>query len=184
MKGVVFTEFMDLVETGFGMEVADGVLTKGCPFSHGFTSVGTYDHHVLLNMVSQLSNDTGIATADLVHAFGRHLFKAFLRSYPESFVKVSSTFELLSNVEKVIHVEVRKLYSDAELPSFKFLEAEPGCFNLEYISSRPFALLAEGLIEASIEHFDEPLNLERIDLDGAPGTHALFRLTPSSPQTV
>jgi hypothetical protein len=184
VKGVVFTEFMDLVETGCGMEVADGVLTKGCPFSHGFTSVGTYDHHVLLGMVSQLSNDTGIATAELVHAFGRHLIKAFLRSYPDAFANVTSTFELLSNVENVIHVEVRKLYADAELPSFKFIEAELGCFKLEYISSRPFALLAEGLIEASIEHFDEHLTLERSDLEGAPGIHALFHLTPYSPQTV
>ncbi len=31
MKGVIFTEFLELVETGFGMETADQVITRGCP---------------------------------------------------------------------------------------------------------------------------------------------------------
>ncbi len=178
MKGIVFTEFLDLVETGFGMQVADKVLTKGCPFHLGFTSVGTYDHRDLLSMVQQLSQETGAAAPDLVQAFGKHLFYKFLNSYPAAFAGINNTADLLRNVEGAIHVEVLKLNPDAELPRFSFPESEDGVFSIEYHSNRPFADLALGLIEACVEHFQESKIVERIDLDGPPGTHALFRLRP------
>jgi hypothetical protein len=178
MKGVVFTEFLELVETGFGMQVADNVVTKGCPFQTGFTSVGTYDHKDLIAMVGQLSEETGAPAKDLVHTFGKHLFHKFLIGNQDFFASVSTTYELLFNVEHVIHVEVLKLTPDAELPTFRFPPAEEGCFNLEYESKRPFADLAGGLIEACIEHFGESLDVKRTDLQGAPGTHALFHLSP------
>lgn len=178
MKGVVFTEFLELVETGFGMQVADNVITKGCPFHAGFTSVGTYDHQDLIAMVGQLSEETGAPAADLVHAFGKHLFNKFLLGNPDFFASVNNTFDLLVNVENVIHVEVLKLTPEAELPRFRFPPAEPGCFNVEYESKRPFADLAGGLIEACIEHFGESLSVTRTDLDGPPGTHANFHLSP------
>ncbi len=181
MKGVVFTEFMELVESGFGMQVADNVLTKGCPFQTGFTSVGTYNHHDLLSMVGELSSETGLPSQALVHAFGKHLFKKFYQGYPDLFAQVSSTFELLNNVENVIHVEVLKLTPEAELPTFRFPPTEQGCLAVEYQSPRPFADLAGGLIEASIEHFGESLSVTRTDLKGPPGTHALFHLRPTCP---
>ena len=181
MKGVVFTEFMELVEGNFGMQVADCVVTKGCPFhQNGFTSVGNYNHEYLINMVSHLSKEVNLEANDLVHAFGRHLFASFSRENPHYTDGVDSTFDLLLRVERVIHVEVRKLHPDAELPHFKFPPADEGCMNIEYISSRPFAQLCHGLIEASIEHFGEDLEIVRTDLEGAPGTHALFSLMPTT----
>ena len=66
MKGIIFTEFLELVETGFGMEVADQVITRGCPFHNaGFTSVGSYDHRDLISMVGELSNLAGTRPSDL-----------------------------------------------------------------------------------------------------------------------
>ncbi len=178
MKGVVFTEFLELVESNFGMEVADRIQTKGSPKDTGFTSVGTYDHRILINLVVELSQETGMSVRDLVLAFGKHLFQSFRRNYPETVVGVTNTLDLLQKVESVIHGEVQKLYPDAELPRFRFLPSEDGNFQVEYISARPFADLAEGLIEASIEHFGDDLKCVRTDLEGMPGTHALFYLCP------
>jgi hypothetical protein len=181
MKGVVFTEFLELVEGRFGIAVADRVITKGCPFQHGFTSVGTYDYRELLSMVGQLSAETGAPAPVLVKAFGKHLFRTFLNSYPEAFSSVESTEQLMRRVEDVIHIEVRKLYPDAELPTFSFPSLDHQDFVIEYQSNRPFADLAEGLLEASIEHFGEPLLVVRTDMNGAPGTHCLFRLQHAEP---
>ena len=178
MKGVVFTEFLNLVETGFGMPMADHVLTQGCPFHQSFTSVGYYDHKDLLAMVGELSKQTGTEGSVLVHAFGKHLFGKFLEQHPAEFVAAGGTMALLQRVEKVIHVEVIKIHPDAELPRFHFLDAPPGWMKMVYQSKRPFATLAGGLIEASIEHFEENLVVEREDLEGAPETHALFTLRP------
>ncbi len=179
MRGLIFTEFLELVETGYGMEVADQVITRGCPFhTGGFTSVGAYDHRDLVSMVGELSKVADTPASDLVYKFGKHMFGKFLEDHPEAFERVSSTFELLLRVEDVIHVEVRKLNPEAELPSFKFPATDEGTLDVVYQSSRPFADLAHGLIAASIEHFREPLQIVRTDLEGAPNTHAKFSLSP------
>ncbi len=167
MKGLIFTEFLELVETGFGMEVADRVITRGCPFhTGGFTSVGTYDHRDLVSMVGELSTIAEQPPEALVYQFGKQLFGKFLKDYPEAFERVSSTFELLLLVEDVIHVEVRKINPEAELPAFSFPATDEGCLDVVYQSTRPFADLAHGLIAASIEHFRESLEIIRTDLEG------------------
>ncbi len=179
MRGLIFTEFLELVETGFGMEVADQVITHGCPFhTGGFTSVAAYDHRDLVSMVGELSKVADTPTSDLVYTFGKHMFGKFLADHPEAFERVSSTFELLLLVEDVIHVEVRKLHPEAELPSFSFPATDKGCLDVIYKSTRPFADLAHGLIAASIEHYQEQLQIIRTDLEGEPNTQAMFSLKP------
>ncbi len=42
--------------------------------------------------------------------------------------------------------------------------------------SRPCADLAEGHIEASIDHFGESFFVRRTDMDGEPSMHCLFHL--------
>lgn len=179
MKGVIFTEFLELVETGFGMEAADQVITRGCPFHmRGFTAVGSYDHRDLLAMIGELSSLAQAPVPELVRSFGKHMFTKFLQSYPEAFERASSTFELLLRVEEVIHVEVKKIDPEAELPTFEFPPSEGDSLTVIYKSTRPFADLAEGLIEACIEHFRESIEVERQDLEGEPNTHAMFLLKP------
>lgn len=183
MKGVIFTEFLELVETGFGMEVADHVITRGCPFqTTGFTSVGSYNHRDLISMVSELSQLSNTPASQLVHAFGKHMFTHFLKHYPDAFEHASSTFELLTRVEEVIHVEVKKLNPEAELPSFSFPTVDEGTLEVVYQSTRPFADLAHGLIEACIEHYGESIEVVRRDLEGEPGTHASFVLRQPTPK--
>ena len=177
MKGSVFTEFLELVEQKFGMACADRVVTKGCPFHGGYTSVGSYDHQQLIDMVVELSKETQVAPNQLVKAFGHHLFERFFQSYPDAFEGATGTFDLLRRVETVIHVEVQKLTPDAELPRFEFPESSPDALQVVYQSQRPFADLAEGMIEACIVHFGEPLKVHRDDLPGPPGTSAKFTLT-------
>ena len=177
MKGVVFTEFLELVEDSFGLGTVDSVVSKGCPFHTGFTAVGTYDYRDLIAMVGELSQQTDTPASDLVFGFGKHLFGRFLEANPSAFEGIDNTFDFLKRVEYAIHVEVKKLNPDAELPQFRFPEPdEDGQFQIEYISTRPFADLCEGLIHGCIEHFGESLEVRRADLDGAPGTHAMFTL--------
>jgi len=178
MKGVVFTEFLDLVESNYGMEVADRVLTKGFPNDTGFTSVGTYDHRILISLIMEFSDAIGKSPQDVVFIFGKHLFHRLREIYPESTNGVNSSIDLVLKVEAVIHDEVLKLYPDAEVPSFAFPASPDGTFQVEYLSARPFADLAEGLLQGCIEHFGDKLQLERTDLEGEPGTHALFRFRP------
>jgi hypothetical protein len=174
--GVVFTEFIESVEIGFGMSVADKV-QGACPFHTGFTAVGNYDHANLLTLISKLHQETGKPVPDLVRGFGQHIFLSFLASRPDAFAGVSSTPQLLLKVQESVHLDVRSLYPEAELPQFLFPKSGPNEFRVEYQSSRPFADLAHGILEASVKHYQEDWRVTRQNLDGPPDTHALFVLS-------
>ena len=167
-----------MVENTMGQEVADG-LVDGCDLpSHGaYTSLGTYDHSEIVQLVSRLGDVTGTAVPDLLKTFGSHLLGRFAVLYPGFFSQAPTLFELLSKVEGYIHVEVRKLYPDAELPSFDCRLLQPDTLHMTYSSARPFADLAEGLIRGCIAHYGSPVDLVRQDLEGSQGTHARFELT-------
>ena len=112
MKGMVFTEFLEMVEDKFSSEVADWIIEQANLRSGGvYTSVGTYDHGEMIELVSCLSKKTGIPSADLVKSFGFYLFDRFHNMYPIYFKGVASSFDFLQRIEDYIHVEVRKLYA-------------------------------------------------------------------------
>ena len=60
MKGIVFAEFIELVEDKFGFEIADEIIEESnLPSGGSYTSVGTYDHREMLELVTHLSEKTG-----------------------------------------------------------------------------------------------------------------------------
>lgn len=67
MKGVVFTEFMELVESRMGLDMLDRIITDAeLPNDGAYTSVGTYDHAGLVRMVQALSNASGLSVPSLI----------------------------------------------------------------------------------------------------------------------
>jgi hypothetical protein len=131
----------------------------------------------MIELVSCLSSETGTSSAELVRSFGVHLFGRFHTMFPSYFEGVSSSFDFLQRIEDYIHIEVRKLYPEAELPSFACDTPKPGCLRLTYRSARPFATLAEGLIRGCVDHYGEAVDIETEDLSDGKGTAARFLLT-------
>ena len=177
MKGIIFTEFLDLVEEKFGEDVLEDMIDS-CELESGaaYTSIGTYDHQEILKMVTELSRISGVPAEGLVNAFGRHLVKRFTVVYPRFFEEADGAFDFLRNIENHIHVEVRKLYNETELPTFSWNLVEANFLQLTYRSRRPFALLAQGMIEATFEHYNEKVELTREDLSTAEETVMRFDL--------
>ena len=176
MKGMVFTEFMDMVEATWSLDMVDAIIAKSGVASGGaYTAVGTYPHDEIVALVVALSGETGLPVPDLVKTFGKHMFGRFAMLYPRFFQGVNGSFQFLSGIEHIIHAEVRKLYPDAELPTFE-VESAPGRLVLTYISDHPFADLAHGLIEGCIAHFGEPITVTRDSASSIPGAQARFTL--------
>lgn len=178
MKGVVFTEFLEMVEERFSPEIADRIIENSELASGGaYTTLGTYDHDEMIQLVSRLSEETELSAAELLRSFGIHLFGRFQVMFPQYFEGISSSFQFLQVVDRYIHVEVRKLYPDAELPSFDCDTSYPGCLRMTYRSSRPFAALAEGLIRGCVDHYGEAVDIATEDISNGTGTAARFLLT-------
>jgi len=82
----------------------------------------------------------------------------------------------LESIENHIHVEVKKLYPDAQLPRFKTKRLDDKTLEMIYYSDRSMADFALGLIEKTFEHYEETVAITREDLM-ANGSEVKFLLT-------
>lgn len=177
MKGIVFTEFIEMVEDRFGFEVADKILTSSdLPSGGHYTSVGTYDHSEMVTLTGALSSETGATVPQLLHAYGVHLFGRFAEAYGAFFKNVNDSFTFLEQIEGYIHVEVRKLYPDAELPSFQTERVSDHELVMIYRSERRMGDFAHGLIEGCGKYFNEALQIAKEPLDPR-GSRVKFVIT-------
>lgn len=176
MKGVVFTEFLELVEDAFPLGVAERIVdTCDLPSGGVYTAVGTYDHKEIVQLVVALSKETGVPVPDLVFTFGKHLFGRFQAGYPQFFEGVTDAFTFLERVDGYIHVEVRKLYPDAELPVFRTERPNSDTLVMTYISQRGFGKLAEGLIAGCCDYFGEKVSVATEQVDDSTVRFTLVR---------
>ncbi|GAA3629402.1 heme NO-binding domain-containing protein [Flavivirga jejuensis] len=169
MKGIVFTEFLDLVEDKFGLEMVDEIINKSNLESGGvYTSVGTYKFSEMLQLLNHLSTNTGISIDDLLLVYAEHFFSVLKTSYPEILETYKDPIEMISSIENHIHIEVRKIYPDAELPTFEVLEKTGHSIIMIYKSSRAMHHFGLGLMNKTFEHFNTAatIELEKIKEDG------------------
>lgn len=174
MKGIVFTELLGMVASTWSEDMVDDIIGDAeLPSGGAYTSVGTYDHSEIVALVGALSARTGIPGNTLVCTFGHHMFGRFSALYPEFFAGIDDAMDFLERVETVIHVEVLKLYPDAQLPRFE-VSRSADRMQLVYLSPRHMGDLAAGLIDGCIAHYGQPIAVDRED--GTGGT-VVFRLS-------
>ena len=178
MKGVVFTEFLDMVEATYYPEVVDDIIdASDLATSGAYTAVGTYPATEMTALVRALSERVETPVPDLLSAFGHHLFGRFHEMYPEFFGDSADAMDFLQGIESVIHTEVRKLYPDAQLPAITVERVTPDTLTLEYASPRGLADLAEGLIRGALAHFRSGGTVARENLadDGSASRFVISR---------
>lgn len=169
MKGIVFTEFLDLVEEKFGLEMVDKIISQSELASEGvYTSIGTYSFSEMLQLVTNLSGNTGISTDDLLLVYAEHFFSVIKTSYPGLLETYKDPIEMLASIENHIHVEVQKIYPDAELPTFVVEEKTDNSIIMLYKSSRAMHHFGLGLMNKTFEYFNAKASivLEKIKEDG------------------
>jgi hypothetical protein len=169
MKGIVFTEFLDLVEDKFGLEMVDKIIYQSNLESEGiYTAVGTYSFSEMLQLVTNLSGNTGISTDDLLLVYAEHFFSIIETSYPGLLATYKDPIEMLASIEDHIHVEVQKIYPDAELPTFIVEEKTENSITMVYKSCRAMHHFGLGLMNKTFEHFNTKASivLEKIKEDG------------------
>ena len=174
MKGIVFTEFMEMVEASFGFSVANRLVQETNPASGGvYTAIGTYDHKEIVAFVIKLSEISEISVPDLLRTFGNYLFNTFTLTRNELIQKNGNTLSFLESVEGYIHVEVLKLYPKAELPRFVTKRLSDTSIEMIYNSDRAMWPLAEGLIQGCAHYYGEQVTI-KTDLLKSDGSQVKF----------
>lgn len=161
MKGVVFTEFFELIEELHDYEMVDRVIQESNVESGGnYTSIGSYDFQEMVKLLITYSNISGNSIDEALRLFGHKLLKTFRSGYAAFFEPYDNARDFLKTVDNYIHVEVYKLYPDAELPSIRVEDVDEDSFRLIYSSSRALGHLALGLIEATFELYKEEYSID------------------------
>ncbi|GAK98813.1 guanylate cyclase-related protein [Nonlabens ulvanivorans] len=95
-------------------------------------------------------------------------FNVIENSYPGLLATYKDPIEMLSSIENHIHIEVRKIYPDAELPTFEVLEKSDQHLVMIYKSSRAMHHFGLGLMNRTFAHFEMTSNIqiEKIKEDG------------------
>lgn len=177
MKGIVFTEFLDMVEEKFGYGMVDDLIENSDLSSKGiYTAVGTYHHSEIVTLLTNLSDKSKIDADTLLKSFGEYLFDTFLKQYPQFFSAHDDSFAFLESIDSHIHVEVQKLYPDATLPKFVTHISEDKVMSMIYQSERKMASLAEGLINKSLLHYKDDCEIEK-SLLNEDGSEVKFTIT-------
>ncbi|MFA0413848.1 heme NO-binding domain-containing protein [Vibrio renipiscarius] len=177
MKGIIFTEFMDLVEAKFGLDVLDSILVEA-EDEGVYTSVGSYDHRSLVKLIVLLSQKTGISPEDLQQVFGQSVFLNLYAALPNkaSLGECKNSFQFVRLVEDYIHIEVKKLYAEANPPKFEFISESESEMVFDYKSARCMSHVCLGLVQGCADHFGETLEI-KMDEQSTDHSHVRFFLT-------
>lgn len=176
MKGIVFTEFLELVENKFGIETVDEIIELSNLESGGiYTSVGTYNFSEMLQLVSHLSGITKLSVNELLYTYGVHFFSVIEKIHGNILNQYNDPVELLSSIENHIHVHVRKIYPDAELPYFEISKEKENKLTMIYYSERAMYTFAKALIEKSFSHYKKEASINIIKIKEN-GTEVKFEI--------
>ena len=160
MKGMVFTELFELVEEKFGYDLLDDVIDESNLTNDGaYTAVGNYEFDELLRFVVNLSKRTNVAIPDLLELYGEYLFPKLIKFLPQ-FDTDTNIIDFIASVETHIHVEVKKLYPDAELPTFEIISKDDKSISFYYVSKRGLHDLAKGMLKGASAHFNSPVDID------------------------
>lgn len=159
MKGLVFTTFFDFVDERFGAVMLDEIINHAqLPHGGAYTSVGTYPFDEMVALITGLVRLSGRSMRTLLEQFGEYCFACWVRKFPALFAD-RDLFDVLADIDNFHETEVRRLYPDAELPSFVVADRSSSHVLLDYRSCKPLADLAVGVIRGAGEHLKAPVNV-------------------------
>ncbi|MDO6567819.1 heme NO-binding domain-containing protein [Alteromonas sp. 1_MG-2023] len=166
MLGIVFTSLIDMLEEKVSPEFADEVIVDAKLSNDGaYTSVGYYPFEEMQKLLTVLAEKTGKSINALIYDFGVYLFGKLFAAHGEVLTNTKTLLDLFEHLDDDIHVQVRKLYPDADLPRFAVISRTDSTMRLRYFSERDLYPLAEGLMDAAAAHFDCQLERETHPMD-------------------
>src|SRR5262249_58286508 len=137
MRGIILASFVEFAERELGGAADDLPATSYSP-------VMGYPDDELFALVARTSEAAGVESPEVLRRFGAHLFRTFANLYPVFLDGVESAMELLGGIETYVHGEVKKLYPDAEFPSFEVRAPAAGPLQLLSPSRPPLPRPAPG----------------------------------------
>lgn len=161
MLGLVFTEFMSMIETKYGLLMLDDVIEKSnLPRKGVYASLGDYPQTEFNTLIQTFSNETQKDPIVLLKEFGFHFFDPFTKLYSISLEKHKTLFDFIENLEFYARPEVAKRYPDSLVPRVKVSKTNDGTIEMIYKSEDIVYVFIEGFIMAAMNHYNVSTKLK------------------------
>lgn len=163
MKGVVFRMLEEFVIREAGPESWESLL-EGTPLqtTEPFVGPGTYPDADFFALVKGAAARLEVPMPTAVRAFGRFCLPRLMSAVPGLTDRYRTPKELLLALDGTIHVEVRKLWRDANPPRFACTDTGPGKLDMEYESSRGLCGFLEGLLDGTADRFGTSIGWDHV----------------------
>ncbi|WP_299011935.1 heme NO-binding domain-containing protein [uncultured Shewanella sp.] len=174
MMGIVFIEFINIVNTNFGNDICNAMIKK-TKDNKKYIKNYNYSHHRLLKLMNALSELTKISVNDLLILMGQKVFLPFVTSLPIEIMRIDNTIDFIVYLETYIHNEAKKLYPKAKMPKIVLVFISSNELIMDYFSPRCMGHVCFGLIKGCAEYFDEDIDVKMQLMDDS-GSHVRFKL--------
>ena len=177
MKGIIFNLLEQFVCEGWGIEIYERVLDSAeLRTSEPFVGPGTYPDADLDEIVKRTAAILGLPVPNALRAFGRFAFPRLAARFPRFLQGHDTPQSFLLSIDKIHHVEVRKLYPKAITPTFSLERLDSERFLLRYTSHRHLCPLVEGLVAGVAEHYHAPIECRQTVCANHGADECLFEL--------
>lgn len=155
MKGIVFTEFLEMVEASYGLGTVDYILQNSDLDSNGiYTSVGTYDYKELIILFSALSEKVEIPVDEIIYNFGKYFFTSLRNTRPQVFEEHDSPEGFLTSIEDHVYKKVKEGYPPIKPQTFTIEKNDSEQMIFVYKSTTGLYMFALGFVEKTFEHYN------------------------------
>lgn len=159
MKGIIFNLVEEIVGKELGEDTWDTLLDDA-GLDGAYTSIGTYPDEELYAIVEAASKRLSLPAEQVILFVATRAAQMFAERFPGFYAPHATTRSLLAALDSIIHPEVKKLYPNAETPSFGLESRADGRLALHYRSRRQLCRFAEGLVMGTAPVFGEQARVE------------------------
>ena len=171
MLGIVFTSLVEMLKQKASPEFANEVIADAeLEVGGSFKASSNYPYSEMQKLVNVLVEKTGKSADELLHEFGYYLFGRLAQSHGQVLAGKESLLDMLEYLDGDIHVQVRELYPDADLPRFTVISRTDKAMRMRYHSKRDLYALAEGLLDGAANFYNSNITRETIKA-GEPHTY-------------
>lgn len=170
MKGVIFTEFIEMMEDLMGLEFTNKVIEDARLENDGaYTAIGTYSHQDMFKLMQSLSKYAGSSQEKLFRSYGEYLFYRIGDTYAKELAESPCAFSFIDKLEAIIKMEELKLNPKAKVSLLSASQKDKNTLEVLYSSNRKMGDLIEGILAGCIGHYPEVINIERelLEPDGS-----------------
>lgn len=155
MKGIIFNIAEAFITENWGDDMLDTIMAESNLMTQDpFVAPGTYPDEDFIEIMNHATRLLEMDSSTFLKKFGYFALFKLVGRYPHFAEPFSHPKDFLMTIENVVHVEVRKLYSDTYLPTFIYSNPSPEKLIMTYHSRRKLYPFMSGLIEGVGEYFN------------------------------